>query len=566
MKREPISIAIAQLNYRICDYERNVSKIRAAIRQNAEADLIVFSELALSGYYPQDMVEEPAFQAQQDRALEEILKVSRETGAAIVLGAVTRNEGVGKPRHNSLLLIQHGRVLLSYDKQLLPTYNIFDELRHFEPGANRAAVFEIKGFRIGFLICEDGWNDLEQDYPVNPVRTLTQAGVDLIVSINASPSDAGKQRQRHRIFGEVVRRHGVPLLYVNQVGGNDQLVFDGGSFLADPGAGIVHELAPFEEAVERVGFDGEFFNAGGRLSTPVDNYPDDAQFYYRQIVLGLRDYVEKVGFKGVVVGSSGGVDSALTIALACDALGAANVKAITMPSMYSSTGSVEDSRALCENLGVTLYTHEIAAGFELLRSGFSGAFGETASRLTQENLQARIRGTILMEFSNHFGLLVLSTGNKSEMSVGYATLYGDMNGGLNLIGDLYKTEVYALANYYNELHGRAVIPRAILKKEPSAELSAGQKDTDSLPPYPVLDEILKLHIEGARLRPAEFEHARAFVESLEKSGQAELIEKVRGMVAKAEFKRRQAPPIIRCRARAFGNGRQMPIAAKYQGS
>ncbi len=563
MSREPLAIALAQLDYRICDYERNVAKIGAAIRQAVGADLIVFSELALSGYYPMDLLDEPDFQPRQDRALEQVLELSRQTQAAIALGAVTRNSGVGKPHHNSLLLIRDGKVLLSYHKQLLPTYNVFDELRHFEPGRNRAAVTELKGYRVGFMICEDGWNDLEQDYLVNPVRTLTEAGVDLIVSINASPSNVGKQRQRHDIFGAVAKRHDVPLLYVNQVGGNDQLVFDGGSFLVDAHHGVVHELPLFEETVETVSFDGTFFNARGALTQRFDRYPADPQFYYGQIVLGLRDYIEKTGFRGVVVGCSGGIDSALTTALACDALGAANVRAVTMPSMYSSAGSVADSQALCEALGVSLFVHGIANIFGPFTAAFAEAFGQPPSPLAQENVQARIRGTILMEFSNHFGNLVLSTGNKSEMSVGYATLYGDMNGGFNLIGDLYKTEVYALARYYNELHGRTVIPQAVLDKEPSAELAAGQKDTDTLPPYPVLDEILKLHIEGARLRPAEYKHAQAFVQKLEAAGQADLVRKVIAMVAKAEFKRRQAPPIIRCRSRAFGNGRQMPIAAKY---
>ncbi|HVK55366.1 MAG TPA: NAD+ synthase [Burkholderiales bacterium] len=561
--RQPLNIVIAQFNYKLCDYERNIAKINAAIQQNAEADLIVFSELAISGYYPQDLVEEPNFLARQDEALQRVLTASKVTQAAIVIGAVTRNEGIGKPLHNSLLLIRNGEILLTYHKQLLPTYNIFDERRHFEPGENRAAVYEIKGQRVGFMICEDGWNDAERDYAVNPVRTLANEGVDLIVSINASPSDVGKQRQRHTLFAAVAQRHGAPLIYANQVGANDQLVFDGGSFLVDPRIGVVHELPLFKEAVEAVRFDGGFISNRRRRETPVSDYMDDAEFYYRQIVLGLRDYVEKVGFKGVVVGSSGGIDSALTIALAVDALGADAVKAITMPSIYSSEGSVKDSETLCANLDVSLYTHEIANIFQTFNGSFSNAFRESSSRLTQENVQARIRGTILMEFSNHFGNLVLSTGNKSEMSVGYATLYGDMNGGINLIGDLYKTEVYALARYYNALHRREVIPRAIIDKEPSAELSAGQLDTDSLPPYPVLDEILKLHIEGKRLRPGEYERAQAFVEQLHVAGQSPLIEKVLGMIAKAEFKRRQAPPIIRCRSRAFGNGRQMPIAARF---
>lgn len=563
MNREHLKIALAQLDYKVGDFERNVSKIRAAIGKCDGADIIVFSELALTGYYPQDLLDEPAFQTRHDAALQEILNASRETTSAIVLGAATRNRGAGKPHHNALLLIQGGKMLLEYHKQLLPTYNVFDELRHFEPGERRAAVFEHKGFRVGYLICEDGWNDLERDYPVNPARTLAEAEVDLIVSINASPSNVGKQRQRHAIFSAVAKRHNVPLLYVNQVGGNDQLVFDGGSFLVDAQQGVVHELPLFEEAVELVGFDGGFFNAERRFAKPIDNYPVDPEFYYRQIVLGLTDYAEKVGFKRAVVGCSGGVDSALTIALACDALGPGNVHAITMPSSYSSAGSVDDSKTLRAALGVKLFTHEIASIFEPFKTDFAKAFAQEPSLLTRENVQARIRGTILMEFSNHFGHLVLSTGNKSEISVGYTTLYGDMNGGLNLIGDLYKTEVYALARYYNDVHGRQIIPEAILAKEPSAELSMGQKDTDTLPPYPILDEILKLHIEGSLLRPAEYEQAKAFVEELKASGQAELVQRIHGMVAKAEFKRRQAPPIIRCRSRAFGNGRQMPIAAKY---
>ncbi|MBI3898141.1 MAG: NAD+ synthase [Gammaproteobacteria bacterium] len=560
---KPIQIVLAQLNYRLCDYERNLGKIKTTIQQAADADLVVFSELAVSGYYPQDLVEEPDFLSRQDAALASILALSKKVRAAIVIGAVTRNTGVGKPLHNSLLFIRDGCIELTYDKQLLPTYNIFDERRHFEPGENRAAVVEINGRRVGFLICEDGWNDEERDYPVNPVRTLTQAKVDLVVSINASPSNVGKQRQRHEIFAAVSRRHNIPLIYVNQVGANDQIVFDGGSFLVDPRSGVVHELPLFQEAVQTIGFDGKFFDDSAPYEHAVSKYLGDAEFYYRQILLGLRDYIDKVGFKGVVVGSSGGIDSALTLALAADALGVDAVKAITMPSIYSSEGSVKDSEALCSNLDVQLYRHEIGTLFQTYNGVFNHAFGAPSSRLTQENVQARIRGTILMEFSNHCGHLVLSTGNKSEMSVGYATLYGDMNGGLNLIGDLYKTEVYALARYYNELHDREIIPRAILDKEPSAELAPNQRDTDSLPPYPVLDEILKLHIEGARLRKDEYERASNLSRELRDSGRGELIQKVLQMVARAEFKRRQAPPIIRCRARAFGNGRQMPIAADY---
>ncbi|WP_374347249.1 NAD+ synthase [Chitinimonas sp.] len=558
-----MKIALAQLNYKLCDFAGNVALMEAALAQAAGADLLVFSELCLSGYYPQDMVEEPDFLARQQGALEQMLALSRHSDMALVIGAVTRNEGVGKPLHNSLLLIRRGEVLLRYHKQLLPTYNIFDERRHFEPGPAQPAVFELAGQRLGFLICEDAWNSQGQDYALDPVQALAEAGVDLIVSINASPSNVGKAVQRHALFSGVARQCGLPMVYVNQVGANDQIVFDGGSFAVDPRHGVVAALPLFEPAVAQLVFDGGFSQNGQALTEAVQLDLADSEFYYRQIVLGLRDYAAKIGFTQVVIGSSGGIDSALTLALAADALGADNVVGITMPSQYSSTGSVGDSVTLCRNLGVRLLEHPIAELVAIYRQGFTGNFATSPSRLTVENLQARIRGTILMEYSNHFGHLLLTTGNKSEISVGYCTLYGDTNGGLNIIGDLYKTEVFALARHYNQRHGRELIPQAIIDKEPSAELSEGQKDSDSLPPYPVLDEILKLHIEGRRLRDAEYAAAQDFVHAMQLRGEQATIDRVLSLIAKSEFKRRQAPPIIRLRNRAFGNGRQMPIAAQY---
>ncbi len=558
-----IQIAMAQLDYKLCDFEGNLARMRAAIAQAQGADLIVFSELCLSGYYPQDMVEEPDFLARQQQALDAMLTESRHTSATLVIGAATANTGVGKPLHNSLLVLQQGQIVLQYHKQLLPTYNIFDERRHFEPGPNRAAILTVADQRLGFVICEDAWNQQGTDYAIDPVQTLAQAGVDLIVSINASPSNVGKPEQRHALFTGVAQHWKLPLVYINQVGGNDQIVFDGGSFAVHPRHGVVHQLPLFEEAVQTLGFDGDFHHDGRMLDQAVSAAMADSEFYYRQIVLGLQDYARKIGFKQVVIGSSGGIDSALTLALAADALGPDNVTAITMPSQYSSSGSVSDSALLCQNLGVKLLTHPIAELVGGYRGQFEAAFGPAPSRLTVENLQARIRGTILMEYSNHFGHLLLTTGNKSEISVGYCTLYGDTNGGLNIIGDLYKTEVFALARHYNARHGRELIPQAIIDKEPSAELSEGQKDSDSLPPYPVLDEILKLHIEGHRLRPEEYTSARNFVAGMQALGGGNTIAKVLGLIAKSEFKRRQAPPIIRVRNRAFGNGRQMPIAAQY---
>jgi len=440
------------------------------------------------------------------------------------------------------------------------------ERRHFEPGADVAPVLKVGQARIGFMICEDGWNDAGQDYDINPFERMRAAAPDLVVSINASPSDIGKRDLRLGVFAQASQRHGLPMVYVNQVGGQDQIVFDGGSFAVEPQAGVVFEAQRFEEDVTTLVFDdGRFFALNGERPAKVSAEGlSTMAFYQAQIVLGLRDYARRCGFKQAVVGSSGGIDSALTLALAVQALGAENVAAVTMPSKYSSSGSVDDSVALCRNLGVSLVTHPIVDIVDAYCRQFAVTFGQELQGLALENLQARVRGTILMEHSNTFGHLLLTTGNKSEIAVGYCTLYGDTNGGLGLIGDLYKTEVFALSRHINEAAGRELIPEAIISKEPSAELAPGQKDTDSLPPYPVLDEILKYVVEGDRLAKAEYAKARAFVEQLRRQpeGQA-LIERIRHMVARNEYKRRQAPPIIRVRSRAFGSGRQMPIAAKH---
>lgn len=563
MPPRPLKIAVCQLNYKLCDFARNVALIEGAVRQASDAELIVFSELCLSGYHPLDLVEAPDFLQRQKHGLDAVLRLSAQVEGAIVIGLVTPNSTPGKPLHNSLLVIQHGRIMLTYDKQLLPTYDVFDERRYFEPGPQSAAVLEMGGHRIGFLICEDGWNDDVRLYALNPIKAVVEQDVDLIVNINASPSHLGKRRQRHEIFGAVAKRYGIALLYSNQVGGNDQLVYDGASFALDRTGTVVHELPPYKSAVETILFDGDFHPESRESHARLAGDLPETEFFYRQAQMGLRDYMEKVGFKSVIVGSSGGIDSALTLALACDAIGPEAVHAVTMPSRHSSTGSVSDSLLLAERLGISLVTHEIAAIVERYESRFAECFGTALAGVAAENLQARVRGTVLMEASNQFGHLVLSTGNKSEMSVGYATLYGDMNGGLNLIGDLYKTEVFALARHMNELHGSQIIPESILRKEPSAELAPGQKDRDSLPPYEILDAILKHQIEGTRLSLAESSRVSAVIRQLMADDNGELIRKVCTLVARAEFKRRQAPPIIRMRERAFGIGRQMPIAATY---
>ncbi|MDR6889700.1 MULTISPECIES: NAD+ synthase [Variovorax] len=563
-----LRITAAQLNYTIGDLAGNAARMIEAARKAAadEADLVVFSEMSLTAYYPADLLEEEGFMDRVEAAFQELLSASRQMPALHwAVGLPARREGAGKKLRNVLRVIRGGEVLLEYAKQLLPTYNIFDERRHFEPGPDVARVLRIRDAQVGLLICEDGWNDEGQDYLVNPFERMRDAAPDLVVSINASPSNIGKREQRHQIFSAASRRNGLPILYVNQVGGHDQLVYDGASFAVEPEAGVVYEARRFAEDVSTLCFDnGRFLTAAGKAPPAVASEGLPAlEFYRQQIVLGLRDYARRCGFSQAVVGSSGGIDSALTLALAVEALGADNVVGITMPSSFSSEGSVSDSEALCRNLGIPLKHHAIAGIVSQFKQGFESSLGSELRGVALENLQARVRGTILMEHSNSFGHLLLTTGNKSEISVGYCTLYGDTNGGLGLIGDLYKTEVFALSRHLNETAGREIIPQGIIDKEPSAELAPGQRDVDSLPPYPVLDQILKLLIEGPRLAQREYQEAREFVGTLraQPSGEA-LVERIRGMVARNEYKRRQSPPIVRVRARAFGSGRQMPIAAK----
>ena len=564
-----IKITVAQLNYTVGDIEGNATKMITAAQQAAMdgAELVVFSELSLTGYYPGDLLDEPHFMARVAQGLTTLQAASRQLqGLHWVVGAPVPRDGPGKRLHNALVVLHAGDVVLRYAKQLLPTYNIFDEHRHFEPGPDVARVLRIGHTQVGLLICEDGWNDEGLEYAVNPFARLADAAPDLVVSINASPSNIGKREQRHHVFGSASNRTRLPVLYVNQVGGQDQIVFDGASFAVEPDRGITFEARRFVEDVTTLSFDaGHFMRADGSPLPAVDakGLPTLA-FYQAQIVLGLRDYARRCGFRQAVVGSSGGIDSALTLALAVEALGPENVVAITMPSVYSSAGSVDDSITLCRNLGITLHTHPIADTVASFSHQFEASFSTPLQGLPLENLQARVRGTVLMEYSNAFGHLLLTTGNKSEISVGYCTLYGDTNGGLGLIGDLYKTEVFALSRHVNAAAGRELIPQAIIDKEPSAELAPGQRDTDSLPPYPVLDEILKVLIEGQRLARWELAEATTFVDTLraQPAGEA-LVQRIRSMIARNEYKRRQAPPIVRVRSRAFGTGRQMPIAAKF---
>lgn len=563
-----LKITPAQLNFMVGDVEGNAAMMVAAAQTAfaEKSDIVVFSELSLTGYYPGDLLESASFIDRVSQTLGMLGQASKQTpGMAWVVGAPQRRYGAGKQLANSLLVLLDGHVVLTYEKQLLPTYNIFDERRHFEPGPDVARVLRLRGAQIGFMICEDGWNADGQDYTVNPFARLADAAPDLIISINASPSNLGKQVIRHTMFAAAARKYNLPILYVNQVGGQDQIVFDGASFAVSPRQGVCFEAPSFKESSTAITFNtenAEFLSGVASLDSPTAPLNPMA-FYSQQIILGLRDYARRTGFTRAVVGCSGGIDSALTLDLAVEALGAENVLAIGMPSDFSSKGSVDDSVTLCKNLSVQFIVEPIRAIVEAFQNAQQSATGEPLKGVSLENLQARVRGTILMGYSNTDGSLLLTTGNKSEISVGYCTLYGDTNGGLGLIGDLYKTEVFALARYRNKAAGYDRIPREIVEKAPSAELAPGQKDTDSLPPYEVLDDILKMKIEGPLLNTIEYTEALRTCQAVMAMANGDaLLNRVESMIARNEYKRRQAPPIIRVRARAFGSGRQMPLAAK----
>lgn len=551
-------ILIAQLNYKLGDFSGNFAKISETIQRYAHhADLLVFSELCLSGYYPKDLINSEGFLETQNFYLEKIQTLTKEFNIAVVLGIVTKNLQKGKPFHNSLCLIDCGNNTYTYHKRILPVYNIFDETRHFSPG-KEIGIFSFHDQKIGFLICEDGWVASDPSlYPEDPVEDFIDAKLDLIIGINGSPSNVGKEEQRIETFAAIAKKCHVPLAFVNQIGGNDDIVFDGASFILSAKGEPLGKLPSFQEAI------GIFTCKQKNIHLSSGFFPYDflssIALFYEQAILGLKDYVRKCGFKTVVIGISGGVDSAITLALATKALGSDNIVGLAMPSRYSSTHSLTDAQLLCDTFKVKLIVHSIEPEFTLALARFEETYGEKPLPITSQNIQARLRGRILMEYSNQTGALVLSTGNKSELSVGYTTLYGDMTGGFNLIGDLYKTDVYQLCDYFNQVNPSTPIPKSIIEKIPSAELAPNQKDSDTLPEYALLDPILKLYIEGDLLPQKEIQTYQKLLNHTPKS----LIHKVHHMVNMAEFKRRQAAPIVRVQRRAFGHGRQFPIAANF---
>lgn len=543
-----MNIYLGQINPTVGALQANADKIRRVYADGvaAGADVVMVPELAVTGYPPRDLLDRDVFIRAALDVRDSLAAMTGET--PLIFGCITRNEGwCGKPVHNTAVVAQGGRVVHEQHKCLLPTYDVFDELRYFEPGCSPKAI-ELAGRRVGVLICEDFWFDDEilgkKLYCGNPVDDLARQGVDVILNISASPFNAGKRKARYDIFSAIARRYGVPLVYVNQVGGNDELLFDGSSIVLNAKGETIYCAPAFVEHGALVSLQGE--RCDSVLSLPQD------EEIGRALIMGLRDYIAKCGFRDVVVGLSGGIDSAVTAAIAVEALGAEHVTGIAMPSQFSSPGSIDDARELADNLGIDFHLVPINAIYQPYERAFGDLFDNDTFDTTNENVQARIRGNLLMAWSNRTGAMVVSTGNKSELAVGYCTLYGDMAGGLALLGDVYKTTIYRMARWLNR--ERAVIPESSITKPPSAELRPNQTDQDSLPPYEVLDGILKLYIE-------EWKE----VDAIAAAGyDRELVARILKLVDTNEFKRRQAAPTIRVSMKAFGSGRQMPIAQRWR--
>ncbi len=507
------------------------------------ADLVVSPELALMGYLPRDLLMSSGFVR---RSCQEMARIATEIRNAppLLAGVATPNPAeMGRPLFNSAVLLRNGEVGPAFHKTLLPTYDVFDEDRYFEP-ALEPCVLELNGWRLGISICEDVWNDRDfwkrRRYHQDPIEVLAQAGAQAIINLSASPFTVGKQLLRERMLAQMAQKYGLPLAWVNQVGANDDLIFDGRSGAFDAAGRMFARAKGFTEDLVVVDL------AKGTGTIAEDDFTPEAEIW-NALVLGVRDYARKTRFTRVLLGLSGGVDSALTAAIAADAMGPENVLGVLMPSRYSSTGSVADSVELARNLGIQTMELPISGIMDTYEGVLSGAFQGRKPDVTEENIQSRIRGNLLMALSNKFGSLLLTTGNKSEMSVGYCTLYGDMNGGLAVIADLPKMMVYRVSRWRNQR--QPDIPEAILTKAPSAELRPDQTDQDTLPPYELLDQILELHVE--QCQSAEDIIAQGFDE--------ETVRRVLRLVRIAEFKRKQAAPVLKVTSRAFGTGWRMPI-------
>jgi NAD+ synthase (glutamine-hydrolysing) len=545
-----VKIALGQINPTVGDFSGNAAKIIDFSRraQTGGAGLILFPELSVCGYPPRDLVERPSFVARNRESVENI--AAETQGIAVICGLVTAaHSDTGKAVMNSAAWLIDGKVAFIQSKMLLPTYDVFDEMRNFAP-AKSQELFPFCGNRMALTICEDAWNDKrfwpKRLYTVDPVEALIQAGGNFVLNISASPFWIGKREMRRDMLASIARQHKVPVVLVNQVGGNDSLVFDGSSLVLNREGQVVAQGRSFEE--DLIYFDSQTLS--GEMHEQIAG---DEASVYSALVLGTRDYMHKCGFAKAIIGLSGGIDSALTAVIAADAVGPENVIGVGMPGPYSSQGSIDDARLLAKNLGIRFELLSINPAYEAYRGILKDVFAGVKEDVTEENIQSRARGTLLMALSNKFGAIVLSTGNKSELGVGYCTLYGDMVGGLAVISDVPKTLVYRLSAYVNSRRG--VIPQSTLEKPPSAELRPAQKDSDSLPPYEILDAVLEDYVEDS--------HSAERI-AADRGFYIEVVKRVIRMVDRAEYKRQQAAPGLKISSKAFGYGRRFPIASKFE--
>ncbi len=545
-----MKIALAQINPTVGDFSGNARRIIQYSEKAlaAGAGLVLFPEMSVCGYPARDWVERPAFVAKCRETVEYIAK--NTPGIAVICGYATPAQTeTGKSVLNSAALLRNGKIDFVQSKMLLPTYDVFDESRNFTP-AREQSLLPFCGKQMALTICEDAWNDKQfwnrQLYVVDPVEQLIRAGGNFVLNISASPFWVGKRELRRKMLQSIAAKYQVSVAMVNQIGGNDQLIFDGSSLVIGPDGAIVAQAKSFEE-------DLIFFDSNALTGDVHEQIAGLEASTYAALVLGTRDYVQKCGFERVIIGLSGGIDSALVAAIAVDALGPENVIGVGMPSPYSSRGSIDDARELAANLRIRFELIRINSIFDAYRQGLKQVFAGREEDVTEENLQSRIRGALLMAMSNKFCALVLSTGNKSELAVGYCTLYGDMVGGLAVISDVPKTMVYRLAQYVNSR--RPVIPKSTMEKPPSAELRPNQRDTDVLPPYEVLDTILEDYIE---------DNKSAEDVARERKFELPLVKRIISMIERSEYKRQQAAPGLKISEKAFGMGRRFPIAAKVE--
>ncbi len=550
-----MKITIAQLNYHIGNFEWNKDLICNAIRKakSEGSELVIFSELSIPGYPPLDLLDRQDFIEKCNTVVYQIADECK--GIAALVGSPTINkEPEGKKLHNSALLLSEGEIIFSANKALLPTYDIFDEYRYFEP-SKKFSVFNFKGLKLAITICEDLWDEQPFDnkfeksrlYTVSPMEELAKQNPDLIINISASPFSFAKTESKEEIFRSKAKKYGIPVIMVNQTGANTELIFDGASLIINSKGDIVRRLEYFEEVTETLSLSDLSTAAGSEQLPPPDAIP----LIHKALITGIKDYFRKTGFKKAILGLSGGIDSAVCLSLASEALGSENMRVLMMPSRYSSDHSVRDAVELAGNLNVSYDIISIEKPFVAFEAVLAPLFTGKEKDVTEENIQARIRAVLLMAVSNKDGCMLLNTSNKSEAAVGYGTLYGDMAGGLSVIGDVYKTDIYRLAEYINR--EKEIIPRNTIRKLPSAELRPDQLDSDSLPDYGILDAILYKYIELQK--PAD--------EIINEGANSQTVHRVIRLINSNEYKRYQAPPVLRISSKAFGDGRRMPLVARY---